>query len=168
MFYMKNNLIWIIAAIVVVVLVLGYLGRNQIGSMMGMPTTEPTQVMQPTEAPIPTAMTPEGMKVNLDEVNDSGQSGTAMLTEENGNTTVALDLTGFTAGLAQPAHIHIGECPGVGEVKYPLENVADGKSVTVLPVTLAEITKDLPLAINVHKSAAEVKVYTACGELSSQ
>lgn len=162
---MKNNTVWIIAAIVIVVIVLGFLGQDQIKSLMGISPTEPAVISQPTEAPIPTAMIPSEMKVTLTEENKSSQSGTATLTEESGNTTVAIDLTGFVTGVSQPAHIHMGACPDVSEVKYPLENVVDGKSVTVLPVTLSEIKEGLPLALNVHKSAAQVKVYTACGDL---
>lgn len=107
------------------------------------------------------------MTVTLAEENKSGESGTATLKEENGKVTVTLALTGFVAGVSQPAHIHIGDCPGVGKVVYPLTNVVDGQSTTMVNTTLADLKKQLPLAINVHKSAAQVSVYTACGSLGT-
>lgn len=108
------------------------------------------------------------MTVNLATENDSGESGTAMLKEENSKTTVTLNLTGYAKDVPQPAHIHVGACPGVGAVKYPLNDVLNGVSVTTLNVTMDQLKKDLPLAINVHKSAKDITVYTSCGDLSSE
>ena len=117
------------------------------------------------------APTSDAMKkvvtVDLGEENDSGESGTATLEEKEGKVTVTVNLAGYpTDGTAQPAHLHVGACPGVGAVKYPLTSIVNGTSVTTLDVTLAQLTSELPLALNVHKSAAEAKVYTACGGLS--
>lgn len=119
-------------------------------------TTSPTGVMMVKE-----------MKVILGEENSSGQSGTANLKEIDGKVTVDIMLSKFT-DVDQPAHIHVGVCPGVGEVKYPLNSVVNGKSSTVLPVTLDQLKQELPLAINVHKSKTELSVYSACGELSAK
>jgi len=106
--------------------------------------------------------------VTLEPVNDSQEAGTATITEENGQTKVVISLTGYAEGVAQPAHIHIGECPGVGAVKYPLTSVTNGTSVTALAVNLEQLRQELPLAINIHKSATEVSTYTACGPLNFQ
>jgi hypothetical protein len=115
--------------------------------------------------------TPEAMSskvtITLAELNGSGESGTAMLEEVDGKVTVTVNLTGYPKdGTPQPAHLHVGECPGVGAVKYPITSLVNGTSVTMLDVTLAQLKSELPLALNVHKSAAEAKVYTACGGLS--
>ncbi len=104
----------------------------------------------------------------LGEQNQSGETGIATLTEQNGQTKVVVTLVaapGASVSASQPAHIHLGSCPNPGEVKYPLTNVVKGISETVLPVTIAQLKAMMPLAINVHKSAEEVKVYTACGDL---
>lgn len=106
--------------------------------------------------------------VSLNEENDSKQYGTAMLKEEGGKIMVMIDLNGATQGIKQPAHIHLGNCPGVGEVKYPLTSLENGKSETVLNTTFDDLKKYLPLAINVHKSETEAKIYTACGNLFSE
>lgn len=102
--------------------------------------------------------------VTLKSVNASNEAGTAILTEENGQTRVEISLIGYTKDVVQPAHIHIGNCPGVGSVKYPLTSVLNGISTTMLSVTLDQLKQELPLAINVHKSATEISTYTSCGE----
>lgn len=110
------------------------------------------------------AMVEDSVTVNLSAQNTSGQTGTATLKEQNGKTLVMIKLVGAPA-TAQPAHIHLGACPDPGAVKYPLQNVVNGESTTTLDVSLKEI-KDLgDAAINVHKSAADIKTYVACGNL---
>lgn len=133
--------------------------------------------LTPTASPSPDAMMEEGMMeestsmtteiVLLSEQNDSGQSGTATLVEDaDGNVVVTLSMTGGEFTEPQPAHIHVGSCPNPGAVQYPLNNVMDGTSETVLDVTMDELLASSDyLAINVHKSAAEASVYTACGDL---
>jgi len=103
--------------------------------------------------------------VELEEQNDSGESGTAILKEENNQTTVTITMTGFQEDVSQPAHIHVGSCPDVGAVSYPLTNVLNGESETTLDVTLAQLESELPLGINVHKSVDNASVWTACGDL---
>ncbi len=107
------------------------------------------------------------MTVALAEENKSGESGTAILTENGGKVTVKVSLTGEPKGAIQPAHIHIGSCPGVGKVLYPLTDVVDGVSETVLNVTLDKLKQQLPLALNVHKSKTLITNYIACGPLGA-
>jgi plastocyanin len=65
----------------------------------------------------------------------------------------------------QPAHIHLATCTKIGGVKYPLTNIENGSSVTTLAVSIDDLLKDLPLAVNVHKSATAATVYVACGDI---
>ena len=108
---------------------------------------------------------PQVLTVTLTAQNNSGQPGTAIIAEENGKAKVSLFINNAPKGVAQPAHIHAGACPGVGEVKYPLSNVLDGKSETALDVGIDQLKSELPLAVNVHKSASEARVYVSCGPL---
>lgn len=133
-------------------------------------TTEPaTNVqdnsMQRVNETAPTTESSTAMTINLDEQSSSGQSGTAVLEEQNGKLVVTLTLSGTPLTVAQPAHIHVGSCPTPGAVKFPLTDVLDGTSVTTLDTTLGELKTMGPLAINVHKSASESKVYTSCGNV---
>jgi len=103
--------------------------------------------------------------VNLEAQNNSYESGTATLTEVNGKVVVTVALTGFTKGVTQPAHIHIGSCPNPGAIKYPLSSVINGQSVTTINTTLADLKAMGPLALNVHKSVSQSSVYYSCGDL---
>jgi len=105
--------------------------------------------------------------ITLSQQNGSGESGSAVLVEKDGKTTVTLDMTGAPLDVPQPAHIHSGACPDVGAVAYPLTNLVNGKSVTVLDTTFAKLDAKLPMAINVHKSVPESKVYVSCGNLGA-
>lgn len=95
------------------------------------------------------------------------QSGTAVLSENaDGKVVVTLMLSGGEFTAPQPAHIHVGTCPQPGSVKYPLNNVENGYSQTELAVSWNEMRNaGEKLAINVHKSVAEAKIYTACGDI---
>jgi hypothetical protein len=106
----------------------------------------------------------EKMTVTLNAQNDSEETGKATLEEVDGQTVVTLAIDNAPA-TAQPAHIHTGACPAPGAVVYPFTSVVDGTSETTLDVTLAELTAQLPLAINVHLSATEVQTYVSCGDL---
>jgi hypothetical protein len=103
--------------------------------------------------------------VELATQNDSGESGTATLTEQGSQTAVVLALENLAAEAAQPAHIHKGTCAELDPVPtYPLTNVVDGASETTVDVPLEELEAGR-FAINVHKSEAEADVYVACGDL---
>lgn len=143
--------------------------------MMGNKTSTPAPVPTPTPEPgktiikntVTTApVSPMTETIQLLEQNDSSESGTAVLTEKDGKTVVTLTMTGENIAGPQPAHIHIGPCPDVGSIVYPLTNVVNGKSETTLNVTLAKLATQQPLGLNVHKSVPEMKVYVACGNLA--
>lgn len=99
--------------------------------------------------------------------NDSGISGTATFVEHDGKTTVTIDLTGAADAVEQPAHIHAGTCATLDPAPtYPLNNVVDGHSETVVDATIATLLAS-PFAINVHKSAEEITTYVACADIVS-
>jgi hypothetical protein len=104
------------------------------------------------------------MTGTLHEQNGSGETGTATLTPEGNKTQVVLSLKGAPAE-AQPAHIHNGTCSKLDpKPRIPLQNVVNGKSTTVLDMPIDKVASG---AINVHKSAQDVKTYVACGDLKS-
>lgn len=162
---------WIVAAVLIILLLGGgYFIYNK-------SLSKPDNSILPTDLLAGPSISPSGdgesstsaipgeqMTVMLDAQNDSGETGTAVLKDLNGKTQVSLRITGAPA-TAQPAHIHIGSCPTPGEVKYPLINLVNGESETTLDVSITELKKMLPLAVNVHKSAQEIKVYVACGDI---
>jgi hypothetical protein len=107
------------------------------------------------------------MAVSLGEQNGSNQSGEASLTAVDDSTTHVVISIGSGGETPQPAHIHKGSCAELDPTpEHPLEDVVDGDSSTHLKVSLDEL-RDGEFAINVHKSAAEVETYVACGDIGS-
>jgi hypothetical protein len=108
----------------------------------------------------------KSMTVKMGAQNKSGESGTAKLTAEGEDKTrVEISLKGAPKGVDQPAHIHEGSCAKLDpKPKLGLENVVDGKSTTVVPMSLADLRKG-NLAINVHKSKEDIKTYVSCGDI---
>lgn len=103
--------------------------------------------------------------VKLHAQNSSGENGTAMLTQTAKGVQVVVNLTGAPAA-AQPAHIHPGTCMNLNPApKYPLQNVVNGKSTTLVAgVKLADLEGG-KFAINVHKSTTDLKTYVSCGDI---
>ena len=135
------------------------------------PTPEPapaaTTASAPTTAPPPASgssggATGQSVTVNLGAGRDASQPGTAVLTAQGDQTMVTIDIAPGEAGVPQPVHIHEGTCANLGAVKYPLTNIVDGKSTTMVDVPLSDLQTG-GFAINAHKSQAEINVYVACG-----
>lgn len=151
-----------VLVLVIVVLVLAAAGYYFMKGSQSM--YAPTQQQGSTTAATATPAGDQPTKIN--EQNSSGQYGIVELKEKDGKVVVILSMAGGAPGVPQPAHIHMGKCPKVGEVAYSLTDVVDGKSETTLDVTLAQLAAKLPLGLNVHKSEPEASMYVACGNLT--
>ena len=102
--------------------------------------------------------------VTLEELNDSGMSGEAELTEIDGETLVSLMVEGATGG--HPVHIHFGACDDLGEVATPLTDIDEsGVSETTVELTINELTSE-EYVINAHESAENITEYVACGDIT--
>ena len=109
----------------------------------------------------------DAVTVKMDAQNGSGETGSVTLLPQGKVTKVVIELSNVPEGVLQPAHIHMGTCDNLDKApKWKLEPVKDGRSVTMVPVPLDTIVKD-KMAINVHKSAAEIQTYVACGNIIS-
>jgi len=113
------------------------------------------------------ASSADSLNVTMAPQSGSKESGTATLTKQGADTTkVVLNLSGATG--QQPAHIHKGTCSNLDpKPTYPLSPVANGKSETVVKASLDDLEKG-GYAINVHKSAQDVKTYVSCGEIAAK
>jgi hypothetical protein len=72
------------------------------------------------------AAMPAPANVALAAKNNSGITGSAVLTRSGDSTSVALTLNGATSGTAYPSHIHFGTCDQPGGVVAPLTSVTAG------------------------------------------
>jgi opacity protein-like surface antigen len=102
--------------------------------------------------------------ITLRTLNDSGVTGTVSFGDLGGRTGVEIAVNpGGNPDM--PAHIHPGTCDNLTpQPKYPLENVKNGASKTVVPASIDELFAG-NLAVNVHKSNDDLKTYTACVEI---
>ena len=108
----------------------------------------------------------EPVTVEIGEQKNSGQSGQATLTPEGEQTRVTLELDNPPA-VPQPVHIHEGTCEDLNPTpRFPLENLTEGKSETVVDVPLSELQEG-EFAINAHASEDDVETYVACGAIGS-
>ena len=105
-----------------------------------------------------------------------------------GSVAALTALALLTPGLAaqddeaevHPAHIHNGSCADLGDVVYPLTDITliggaaeRTGAASAIPVDGSTTVVDTPLqdlidgdfAINVHKSADEINIYIACGDI---
>lgn len=118
----------------------------------------------------PGSLVAQGTPLNLTfgPGRDATQPGTVTLTPQGDQTVVVINVGPNPAGNGadQLAHIHMGLCPGVGAVQYPLTTVVDGKSTTTVNVALSSVL-DGNHSINVHQGTAAPAsgIYTACVNL---
>jgi len=97
---------------------------------------------------------------------DASQTGTATLTDMGSQTQVVLNIQPGPTGIEQPVHIHAGSCPGVGAVAFPLTNVVNGTSTTVVDATLDSLRTG-GYSINAHQDGTQagLGVYVSCGAI---
>ena len=103
--------------------------------------------------------------IALRQLNDSGQSGTATLTEYGSTTEVVLSLSAGTSQ-TDAVNIHSGRCGDIlGSADYPLASfvAGSGESYTIVDATLDSL-QDGKHAINSLEADASSKS-TACGNI---
>jgi hypothetical protein len=113
------------------------------------------------------AMSAHSMQINMGQLNNSGETGSATVADaKHGGVDVTVKLNNEPKGASEPAHIHKGTCAKLDPVPWkPLTAVDNGKSFTHVPgLSVAELKKG-KYAINVHKSANDLKTYVSCGDL---
>jgi hypothetical protein len=107
----------------------------------------------------------EEIAVPLSELAGSGQSGTATLIPVGDGRTQVVVKVDDPPAEAQPAHVHPGTCADLDPLPaYALSSVEGGESDTTLDVSLDDL-REGDFAINVHRSAEEIRVSVACGEI---
>jgi hypothetical protein len=117
-----------------------------------------------TIAAIAPAAAQDTITIDMQEIDGSGQSGTANITSDGDQVIVSIEIDAGPDGEPQPVHIHEGNCRDLGDVAFPLEDVVDGVSESTADVSMSELIGN-DYAINVHLSEDQMDVYVACGTL---
>ena len=115
------------------------------------------------------------LTVDLQEFDDSGVTGTAVLTETTeGGVLVSMTLTGETVDGNHPTHIHTGTCSNFDpNPLYPLETVnlspvnQEGVSETTVADTDLASLQEGEYVILVHESPENLTNYLICGDISA-
>jgi len=120
--------------------------------------------------------TGNSVEYDLEERSDSGVSGKIEFVElTNGQIQAEISLSGTDNGNTHPAHVHLNSAVVGGDILISLTPVAgaNGSSVTIFnmddngnAVTFAQID-DLDAYVNVHKSATELDVIIAQGDIGA-
>ncbi len=144
------------------------------GTAAGSGTTDGGKVNSPAPVagdvrlatPTPSVATlPDGsMQVSIYMQAPTGQyqTGTAEVRSVGEKTEVNVSVRPAQPQ-AQPIHIHSGDCSDkMGPVVSVLQDVVNGESRTTFDKPVREIF-GAERAINVHMSASDIGVYTACG-----
>jgi hypothetical protein len=101
----------------------------------------------------------------LQPQSSAGIHGTATLVPLASKTRVIVVLSDDPPGAVHPSHIHSGTCTNFDPLPaYPLNDVVNGKAVTVVNAPLASLL-DSGLVLEVHSSKYHVNIIAACGSL---
>jgi hypothetical protein len=105
---------------------------------------------------------PETLTVTMAALNNSGENGTAVLTDDGKTLKVVISLSKGSDTGQQPVHIHDGDCPGLGAIYKPLSVLVGGASTTELTDLRLSALKAGSYAINAHNSVTTT-TYVSCG-----
>ncbi len=117
-------------------------------------------------APVCAFAASDSLTIPMKALSDSGETGTAVLTQQDDGVHVAVSLKNAPKDTPQPTHIHIGTCGNINKApEYALVNTVDGKGDSVVKgVKLSDLTAG-KYAINVHKSGDDLGTYVSCGDI---
>lgn len=101
------------------------------------------------------------LRIDLNSKSDINQYGTATIKEENEKLAIELSLVN-SPSTVQPVHIHRGTCDAPGEIIVNLTNVVNGRSSSVVDLTL-DAVNDGNHVITGHRSAEALGTYDFCG-----
>jgi hypothetical protein len=102
--------------------------------------------------------------VTMQEFNNSNQFGSAALVPENNKTRIIINLAN-TPNYPQQAYILQGSCEQPGNVIYTLSPLIDGKSETVIDLSLENLFDQLPLVIAVYRETPTAQINVSCGSI---
>ena len=103
--------------------------------------------------------------IQMNQLNNSGQNGTATLTQIGDKVSVSVHVNGEPSAASEPAHVHFGRCPVIKAIPaYNVGPVVGGRATSVVDLTWKEINSG-KYVLNVHESAAQLGNYVSCGNI---
>lgn len=108
-----------------------------------------------------------GIERGMQEMNNSGEVGTATVFDRGPSTSIVLNVKGEPSGRRQPAHLHRGKaCDSTVDPKpaYALNDVVNGRSVSGVDLPPHRVLSGNYVVI-VHSSPQNMNRYVSCGQL---
>jgi Cu/Zn superoxide dismutase len=103
--------------------------------------------------------------IAMHELNNSGQNGTATITDMGGEVRVTVSVAGEPESASEPSHVHFGRCPKIKAIPaYNVGPILKGKATSVVGLTWTEINSG-KYVVMLHESAAALGTYVSCGNI---
>ena len=146
----------IVLLVIVLILIGFYLYRGS--------SLEERALTEDIPPPPPPPVNSQLRLAKLDQVNDSGADGAALIQAAGNGTAVEVQITGLADG-THAVRIYNGTCAQPKDAIYTLSNVENGKSSSVLTDSFGAVTTGLPRIVMVHAGGAADTKPVACGQI---
>ena len=167
----KDKVGLVVIAVVIVAFVTINLNKRNVPSTISVDSNDQVSLGTPTDGSAKTVAPTTGRTVmgvmGIYGGASSGQTGQFAITELAGlRTRVRITLNSYTPNVSQPAYIHSKQCNVIEGVIWPLTNVKNGYSETVLNVYYNDVASAVSqYSVAVHKSTTEFATITSCGNI---
>jgi hypothetical protein len=113
------------------------------------------------------ATAPASETIAMHSLNNSGQDGTATITDLGGKVLVAVSIGNEAATASEPSHVHFGHCPEIKAIPaYNVGPILSGKATSVVNLSWAQINSG-KFVVMVHKSTQAMGTYESCGNIGT-
>lgn len=113
---------------------------------------------------------PRSVRVVMNAENNSGQSGSALVTDRGAKTRIEVVIGKSDDPRGQPGHVHEGRCGEIGTAKAALSpasatsaDPAHFRSDTEVDLSLEALLRG-PYALNFH-DVRDFSLYVSCGDI---
>jgi hypothetical protein len=106
--------------------------------------------------------------IKMHALNNSGQNGTATITDlGGGKVRVGVKIANEPASASEPSHVHFGHCPEIKAIPaYNVGPILKGKATSTVYLSWAQINSG-KYVVMVHQSAQAMGTYETCGNIGA-
>jgi hypothetical protein len=113
------------------------------------------------------AASPATETIKMHALNNSGQNGTATITDLGGKVRVSVKIANEPASASEPSHVHFGHCPEIKAIPaYNVGPILKGKATSTVYLSWAQINSG-KYVVMVHQSAQAMGTYETCGNIGA-
>jgi hypothetical protein len=110
---------------------------------------------------------PATESIPMHALNNSGQNGTAAISDLGGKVRVTVNVANEPAAASEPSHVHFGHCPEIKAIPaYNVGPILKGKATSVVNLSWAQINSG-KYVVMVHRSAQAMGTYESCANIGA-